>query len=273
MGEVTKISWCDHSFNPWVGCTKVSAACDRCYAESWAKRTGNPELWQGERRRTSEANWRLPYRWADAAKAGDMRRRVFCASLADVFDNQVPDQWRLDLFDMIARTGRYLDWLLLTKRPQNIRKMLPRLVWQSIWLGTTAEDQEQYQLRYVKHLSKISNVPLRFISYEPALGPLRILPRADESWSPPDWVIFGGESGGENVVRKPEPNWARSVRDECAGAGIAYFHKQWGTYGANPLVVEQGYSIGAARDKDPDAKGGVLLDRQVIQQFPTPQAR
>ena len=96
MGENTAISWCHHTFNPWVGCTKVSAACDHCYAESWAKRSGHPELWRGARRRTTAENWRQPLKWNRNAEAAGERRRVFCASLADVFDNQVPEQWRWD---------------------------------------------------------------------------------------------------------------------------------------------------------------------------------
>jgi protein gp37 len=97
VGENTKIEWADHSWNPWVGCTKVSAACDHCYAEGWAKRTGQPGLWQGERRHTSEAYWRHPLGWDRDAYHKGQRARVFCASLADVFDNQVPPAWRADL--------------------------------------------------------------------------------------------------------------------------------------------------------------------------------
>src|SRR5690348_13736947 len=104
MAENSKIEWTHHTFNPWVGCTKVSAACDYCYAEAWAKRSGSPELWNGERRRTSAANWRQPIKWnRNAAERGE-RHRVFCASLADVFDNQVPTKWRADLWALISDT-------------------------------------------------------------------------------------------------------------------------------------------------------------------------
>jgi protein gp37 len=124
MGENTNIEWADHTFNPWVGCSKISSACDYCYAESWAKRSGHPELWQGERRRTAGANWQRPIKWNRQAATAGKRARVFCASLADVFDNQVPRRWRDDLWHRIDQTP-HLDWLLLTKRPQNIAKMLP----------------------------------------------------------------------------------------------------------------------------------------------------
>lgn len=227
MAENTKIEWATHTFNPWVGCTKVSAACDGCYAEAWAKRTGHPELWQGERRRTSAANWREPIKWDKAAAAAGERHRVFCASLADVFDNQVPVEWRYELWQLIVKTP-HLDWLLLTKRPQNIRKMLPS-DWEggleNVWLGTTAEDQEQYDLRW-GHLRKIPAV-VRFISYEPALGPM--LPGMDKhEGETPDWIIAGGESGPK--ARPAHPQWFRDLRDDCGKLGIAFFVKQWGEW-------------------------------------------
>ena len=124
MAENSKIEWTDHTFNPWVGCTKISPACDHCYAEAWAKRAGKPELWTGERRRTSVLNWSQPRKWHRAAQAAGVRAKVFVASLADVFDNQADPVWRADLWDLV-RACDGLDFLLLTKRPQNIRKMLP----------------------------------------------------------------------------------------------------------------------------------------------------
>jgi protein gp37 len=128
MGRYSKIEWCDHTFNPWVGCTKISLACDHCYAESWSKRSGFVEWGNRPPRRTTENNWTNPLRWNESARAFRKERghrpRVFCASLADVFDNQAPSSWRTDLFELV-RECRRLDWLLLTKRPQNISKMLP----------------------------------------------------------------------------------------------------------------------------------------------------
>ena len=119
MGKNTNIEWCDHTWNPWIGCTKISPGCLNCYAENlmdtrwkrvrWGR--GNP------RQRTSEANWRQPLLWDQEAKKAGERRKVFCASLADVFDPEAPDQWRSDLFALIEQTGS-LDWLLLTKRPE-----------------------------------------------------------------------------------------------------------------------------------------------------------
>src|SRR6185437_13012780 len=179
MAENSRIEWCDHTFNPWLGCTKVSPACDNCYAESWAKRTGQAHLWNGERRRTSEANWRQPLKWNREAEASGIRRKVFCASLADVFDNQVPEKWRADMWATITITPN-LDWLLLTKRPQNIPKMLPIMWgdgWPNVWLGTTAENQEEADRR-IPHLLKVP-ARVHFLSCEPLLGPVNL-----DGWLP-----------------------------------------------------------------------------------------
>lgn len=218
MAENSRIEWTDHTFNPVIGCQKVSPGCDHCYAEAMAKRYGWTE-WgpHGERKRTSAANWRKPHAWNRAAIASGDRVRVFCASLADVFDNQWDRQVRSDLFDLIAATPG-LDWLLLTKRPQNIVRMFPTGWWGNVWLGTTCEDQERYNERWPL-LAQQQNVPVRFISYEPALGPL--LPRHIIA---PDWIICGGESGPHG--RRMEPAWARELRDWCKTIGIAFFQKQ-----------------------------------------------
>jgi protein gp37 len=227
MGQNSKIEWCDATFNPWLGCTKVSPACDNCYAEAWAKRTGQAQLWAGAHRRTAAANWRQPLKWSREAERAGVRRRVFCASLADVFDNQVPDEWRADLWQLIFETPQ-LDWLLLTKRPQNIAKMLPTgfedcalWPWPNVWLGTTAENQEELVRRRIHLLSVPAAV--HFLSCEPLLHPVW-LPTLDTYPYQVDWVIVGGESGPH--ARQMHPNWARSLRDQCAEMGIAFFCKQ-----------------------------------------------
>ena len=172
MAEHSKIEWTDATFNPWVGCTKISPACDNCYAEGWAKRSGSGELWQGARQRTSAENWRKPLAWNKKAAASGENRFVFCASLADVFDNQVPSDWRADLWPLIRATPA-LTWQLLTKRPQNIAKMLPPdwgTGYANVWLGTTAENQDEADRR-VPHLLAVP-AKVRFLSCEPLLGPL-----------------------------------------------------------------------------------------------------
>lgn len=225
MAENSKIEWTTHTFNPWIGCQKVSPGCDHCYAEAMMDTRYHKVQWgpHGERKRTSAANWNLPLRWAKAPAID--RPRVFCASLADVFDNQVPTEWRADLFNLIRRTP-VLDWLLLTKRPENIAKMLPadwNGGWKNVWLGTTCEDQPNYNRRW----RILANIPaaVRFISYEPAIGPLKPTGVVTEhSFRLPDWLICGGESGRD--ARPMSPDWARDVRDECEVVGIKFFMKQ-----------------------------------------------
>lgn len=253
MGENSKIEWTDHTWNPWTGCTKVSPACDHCYAEGWAKRSGHVE-WgpHGNRRRTSESNWKQPLKWNREAEAAGVRRKVFCASLADVFDNHksILLEWRDDLWNLIQNTPN-LDWLLLTKRPQNVARMVSGWMgphsWPSnVWLGTTVENQEEADRR-IPHLLAVP-AAVRFLSCEPLLGPidlLRLQPK-NATWldclngrehigpatvpteSKIDWVIVGGESG--HGARPMHPGWARSLRDQCAAAGTPFFFKQWGDW-------------------------------------------
>ena len=168
MGENSEIEWTDHTFNPWIGCTNISPGCEHCYAEAIALRFGHAQWGNHPRNRTSEGTWRKPYQWSAKGKefksTHGRRQRVFCASMADVFDNQAPREWRHDLFALI-RDCRRLDWLLLTKRPQNIRKMLPA-DWgdgyRNVWLGVTGENQEWFDRRW----SILQRIPaaVRFIS-------------------------------------------------------------------------------------------------------------
>jgi protein gp37 len=219
------------------------------------------------RRRTSDAYWRAPYNWNDKAlqfeRTHGRRQRVFCASLADVFDNQASAKWRTELFKLICACDR-LDWLLLTKRPENIAKMLPPdwgNGYSNVWLGMTAENQKHYDQRW-RHLRRI-NCAITFVSYEPAIGPLRL--RADDRQ--PDWLISGGESGGS--ARTMNPQWARDIISDCREFGVAPFHKQWGTYASNPLVFEDGLSPKKAQLKDDEGKGGGLVDGSIVREFPS----
>lgn len=246
MAAQTKIEWTDSTFNPWIGCTKIAPACDHCYAAAIDKRTGGDHWGNVPRRRTSEANWKQPRQWQRKASEffaeHGRRRRVFCASMADVFDNQVPVAWRDDLWLLIRATPD-LDWLLLTKRPQNIDKMLPAF-WDEVkghvWLGTTVEDQRHAAIN-IPYLCQ-HDAAVRFISYEPALGPIEIpnylrhLPNYDSHHI--DWVIAGGESGPH--ARPSDPAWFRSLRDQCTSAGVPFLFKQWGEWGdADALAGEE----------------------------------
>lgn len=232
MGADSKIEWCDHTFNPWVGCTRVSPACDHCYAEAWARRTGHPELWQGARRRTTAANWRQPLKWAaDAEKAGK-RARVFCASLADVFDAEVPVLWRLELFQLISATPA-LDWLLLTKRPKLMAEFARVQNWpRNAWAGTTIENKKLGAERawWLAHVP----APVRFWSVEPLLEdlgdltPLCFYDTALDDRAAVHWIIVGGESGPG--ARPMQIEWANSLLAQCQAAGVPFFFKQWGEF-------------------------------------------
>jgi protein gp37 len=270
MGEISKIEWTHSTFNAWIGCTNVSPGCDHCYAERIGQRQG-VKWGNAPRRRTTPSYWKQPLKWnADGPRfqrEHGCRQRVFSASLSDWLDNQVDPTWRADLCALVEATPN-LDWLLLTKRPQNYRKMAPAH-WQdqaprNVWLGFTAEDQLHYDQRW-QHVKQISAV-VRFVSYEPAVGSL-LLPLATVQ---PDWIISGGESGWG--ARTMDPAWARCIRNQCAELGIAYFHKQWGTYKSNPLVYERKLPIDEAQRLDSVGKGGKLLDGAVLHDFPTQRA-
>ncbi|MBR0795655.1 DUF5131 family protein [Bradyrhizobium jicamae] len=170
--------------------------------------------------------------------------------------------WRKDLFALI-RECKKLDWLVLTKRPENIEKMLPS-DWgdgySNVWLGVTAEDQKWFDRRW-KRLKRIP-AAIRFISYEPALGPVRLPPNGRL----PDWLISGGESGAG--ARPLKPQWVRDVIADCRRCGVAPFHKQWGTYHSNPLVMEKGMAAREAQKIDAEGKGGGLVDGKHVREFP-----
>ena len=225
MGKDSGIEWTHHTFNPWWGCEKVSEACANCYAEVWARRVGQ-SLWgrKAPRRFFGDAHWREPIRWnAEAARVGE-RRRVFCSSMADVFENRRDlDEHRKRLWTLIAATPM-LDWLLLTKRPEHVEECVP---WdhqwpQNVWLGTTAENQKWAGIRVAKLVSIPARV--RFLSCEPLLSEVDLTPWLKNI----DWVIVGGESGGK--ARPMHLEWARSLREQCRASGVKFHFKQWGNW-------------------------------------------
>jgi protein gp37 len=232
------------TFNPWLGCAKVSAGCSRCYAEHdtpvRVHRGKGLELWgvNAARHVTSDANWKKPRTWDRAAKAADVRYKVFCASLADVFEDRLDLVALRDrLFALIDATPN-LDWLLLTKRPENMRRLAPESwakAWPSnVWAGCTVEDQERAEER-IPHLCQVPAV-VRFLSMEPLLWPVAIglLGIAPKDWGygyKPigeliDWVIVGGESGSK--ARPFDLRWARAILDEARAARVPMFMKQLG---------------------------------------------
>lgn len=271
MGANSKIGWTDHTFNPWIGCSKVSAGCANCYAE---REFGRKPRWANcwgpgkERLRTSDANWKLPLKWdREAAEAG-VRRRVFCGSLCDVFE----DREDLEVMQMrvlcLTINTPHLDWLFLTKRPASAKKIMndfyicvARLAKErsggkidhvpdtwleinaakithhkcpNVWIGVSVEDQATADERIPALLS----IPaaLHFFSAEPLLGPLIIDQYLGDNYSSLHggfgpglkWGICGGESGPQ--ARPMHPDWARGLRDQCQGAGVPFYFKQWGEW-------------------------------------------
>ena len=261
----SNIEWTDHTFNPWIGCTKVSPGCDHCYAEARMDKRLHKVQWGpgNPRQRTSEKYWEDPPAWNAAHEAffaeHGRRQRVFCASLADVFDNEAPALWRQHLMSLVARTPN-LDWLFLTKRIGNARKMLTEASMHdgllltaddqyqpptNLWIGATITSQAEAD----RDIPKLLAVPAakRFLSMEPLLGPVSL--RWASAWpenapyiaqSPIghtnhldglrrlDWIIVGGESGPG--ARPMHPDWASSLRDQCQAAGVPFLFKQWGEW-------------------------------------------
>ncbi|MDF3115823.1 phage Gp37/Gp68 family protein [Burkholderia semiarida] len=281
MSENTKIEWCDHTFNPWEGCQKVGPGCDHCYAETRNARFGGGTAlnWGpgAPRRRTSAANWRKPVQWnrdGTFYAIHGRRQRVFCASLADVFDNEVDLLWRRDLFRLMADT-KNLDWLLLTKRIGNVPAMLRHIgverLPDNVWLGATIVNQAEAD----RDIPKLLSVParMRFLSMEPLLGSVDLtsIPwgglrvSALQGWSSPEhglhWVIVGGESGPG--ARPMHPDWARDLRDQCAVAGVPFLFKQWGEWADHDQPgVDMLGTVHSPLHKWPDGKHSVRLGKR-----------
>lgn len=230
--ENSKIEWTHHTFNPWIGCTKVSPGCLHCYAETLMDtRYGRVKWGKGQpRSRTAADNWRKPKQWNKAAEGATERPRVFCASLADWLDEEVPLQWRVDLINLIAVTPN-LDWLLLSKRPEGWRARMEECIYFSalaaawidgkapdnVWVGTSAEDQTRWDER----IPLLMDIParVRFVSAEPLVG------RIHMGELRPDWLIVGGESGPGS--RPMEREWVEILCDQCDDR-TAFHFKQWG---------------------------------------------
>jgi len=238
MAQNSSIEWTDHTFNPWWGCSKVSPACDNCYAELWAKRMGH-QVWgvTADRRFFSDSHWNEPLTWNEDARTTRKRKRVFCASMADVFERRAElNSERVRLWRLIEQTP-WLDWLLLTKRPQNIARMVPwEHAWpQNVWLGTTVESQVFAEKRLPYLLQNAAVV--RFLSCEPLLGPLDL-----NTWfrrtgfHTIDWVIAGGESGPKS--RPMHPDWAIGLLDQCTKEAVPFHFKQWGHWAPVELAGE-----------------------------------
>lgn len=284
MGEKTGIEWTDHTFNPWIGCTRVSDACDNCYAATMSHR----RKWarfepRAPRRRTTADYWLQPYRWNRRAEDSGSREKVFGPSLADPFDAEVSREWRDDYVRLIEETPS-LDYILLTKRPQVARKYFDRRkVPDNLWLGITAENQKMLDLRGPAILA----IPARIhvLSAEPLLGPLD-LSNGDPAPRPGavpaktsargqrgfTWVIAGGESGPG--ARPSHPDWFRSLRDQCIASDIPFHFKQWGEWRGHesaedrPAAARRAWSDGHISVRVGRAAAGAQLDGRAWREFP-----
>ena len=273
MSETTGIEWCDHTFNPWSGCAKVSAGCAHCYAAALppAMRRGAEWGEQGTRIPASDAYWREPLAWARKAAAAGERRRVFCASTADVFEVRADlDPWRERLWELIRGTPE-LDWLLLTKRPEVMARWAEANGWpRNAWAGTSVEDPRwEERIHHLLDVAPDQEGMIRFLSMEPLLGHVWIekyLSKASIGQvqcllcrgtglrnrvpgrfgsglpgDPPCSDCHRGAVGGIGLVivggesgrhaRPMHPDWARSLRDQCVAAGVPFFFKQVGEWG------------------------------------------
>lgn len=232
--ESSKIAWTENTFNPWIGCTKVSPGCAHCYAEGQNKQCKwNGGTWGpgSPRMVTSDAYWKKPLQWDKSASERGVRTKVFCASLADVFDAEAPVDARERLWSLIRQTPN-LDWLILTKRPENFAKYLPA-DWGdgyvNVWLGVTCEDRKHGLPRV--HLLRNTPAQVRFLSCEPLLEDVSTVDLREI-----DWLIVGGESGHD--ARKFDTEWARSLLYCCPDDGVNFFMKQLGS-----APVEDGSSF------------------------------
>lgn len=245
MGSKTLIAWTDHTFNIAWGCVKVSPGCANCYADTLSKRYGHT-VWgpaaTTPRRTFGAKHWAEPLDWnRDAAQEG-RRHRVFSSSMCDIFEDHPMVRPELARLWELIRATPHLDWQLLTKRPERIAASLPMDWgdgWPNVWLGTSIESQD-----YTWRADRLHKVPavVRFVSYEPAIGPLAL------DLDGIDWVIYGGESGPG--YRPHDLAWPRAMRDACRAAGVAFFFKQ------SPAAWTE---------------RGTTLDGETIQQYPAPR--
>jgi protein gp37 len=287
MGDKTAISWTDKTFNPWWGCTKISEACEHCYAEAWEKRCGFDVFGPDDPRRLfGDAHWAEPVKWNRAAEKAGRHFTVFCGSMCDLFEKleYAPDDLnlaRLRLWNLIEDTPNLI-WLLLTKRPGNISALTPfrwEMNWpENVWTGTTLELQ-----KHESRLDPLIQVPGRhFVSIEPMLGPINLFEWLGP-YGPPgslqqppqlDWVICGGESGAN--ARPMNPDWVRSLRDQCLVADIPFHFKQWGEWSGpqdsymvrDALDEKVVHWHGSVSSRVGVKKAGHMLDGQEWLEFP-----
>jgi protein gp37 len=232
MGKVSGISWTDSSWNPWYGCHKVSAGCKNCYMYRQMKLWGRDPYTVAKSKTTFEA----PLKWTN--------KRVFTCSWSDWFIEEA-DEWRPEAWEIVKQKPD-LTFRILTKRPERIIGHLPGdwgAGYENVWLGVTVESQQ-----YASRMDTLRAIPakIRWVSAEPLLGPLSL------NLAGYSWIVTGGES--DYVAPRPaDPQWFKDIRDDCAKAGVAFFHKQNG---------------GSLKCRCHKAWGCSLLDNMIYHQYP-----
>lgn len=222
MSENSGIQWTNHTFNPWWGCVKVAQGCKFCYAEGVAERFCGRRVWgpNSERRLASEKVWNDPVRWNRAAERGGQRAKVFCLSMGDVLEDHPQLAEPRKRLVEIVETTPWLDWQLLTKRPENAEMFGWGHHWPAnVWFGTSAATHEE-MYRNAPHLLG-SRARVKFWSLEPLIGRITMTPACMG-----DWVIVGGESGSH--ARPCDVGWIQSIVAQCKTAGVPCFVKQLG---------------------------------------------
>ena len=237
--SATKIEWTavdgheGYTFNPWSGCSKISAGCAHCYAANLPPGMRRGAKWgpNADRIPAAESGWAEPRAWNRKAQKLGVRLRVFCASTADVFEDRADlDPWRERLWQLINDTP-HLDWLLLTKRPHVMAAWAKTHPWPvNAWAGTSVEDQSAADIRIPDLLTVPARV--RFLSCEPLLGEVNITPYLSRL----QWVIVGGESG--HKARPMRPKWAYNLATQCQEAKVPFFFKQWGEWAPAELDAD-----------------------------------
>ena len=223
MADRSGIEWTEATWNPTTGCDRVSPGCDRCYAQTLAKRLkamGSPKYQNDGDPSTSGPGFRLTLHRSslDVPRRWSAPRLVFVDSMSDLFHDDVPPGFIAQVFEVIRETPQHT-YQVLTKRAQRLSRIAPELDWPpNLWMGVSVETR-----RYGFRIDHLRQVPaaMRFVSAEPLLGPLGELDLAGI-----DWVIAGGESGAG--ARPMELDWVTELRDACISAGVAFFFKQWG---------------------------------------------
>lgn len=266
LARTTSIEWTEHTWNPFVGCSIKSTGCKNCYAMAMARRlagAGVPSYqdtihagkWSGVINRSSDAIWAMPYKLRNAV--------IFVNSMSDFWHENARDEWRAEALRVMRETPSN-QYQILTKRPENILPMLASIgvseLPANVWAGATVEARET-----VPRIAVLREVPaaIRFLSVEPLVSDL-----GEIDLTGIDWVITGGESG--QGARFCDPKWVRRVRDQADAQGVAFFHKQWGSYRSNPAVCERGLSVRECEILDPheNGKGGALLDGVLRRSMP-----